>query len=235
MRSHRYRYFPPLLLIAVLLGLAVVSPGCSGGAATGNLLLNPSFEEGAEPWISLDPESTFEVSQAQAHSGFSSALLHMEDPVEAEGSKVYYLVQEISPEEFPEVLQGNYFVENWSRGTAKQYLQFVVIAIGAKNNPIAQANNFQLRYLLTGIDRDPFEIGNAKFIYFQRELEPVQGQWIHFEADVKGDFQRYWGGVPEDFEKLRILFEVRYDDKIAGDGAPRADVYYDDLSFGSDK
>ena len=232
MRSPHCRFIPRFLLVAFLVGLAAVSSACNDSAAADNLLLNPSFEEGAEPWISLDPESTFEVSQAQAHSGASSALLHMEDPVEAEGAKVHYLVQEISPEEFPDVVRGNYFVENWVRGTAKQYLQFVVIAIGAKNNPITQANNYQLRYILTGTDRDPFEIGNARFIYFERELAPTQGQWVPFEADVKGDFQRYWGGVPEDFEKIRILFEVRYDDKVAGDGAPRADVYYDDLYFG---
>lgn len=216
--------------VALTLFLAVTA--CSDSPAR-NQLLNPGFEEGAEPWISLDPESAFAVTPDQAHSGISSARLTMDESVEAEGDRVYYLVQEITPDKFPAVLRGNYFVENWQRGTAKQYLQFVVIAAGADNNPLLpQTDNYQLRYLLAGIDREPFAIGNAQFIYFSQE-EPVQGQWVPFETNVKDDFQRYWGAVPENFDKIRILFEVRYDDKVKGDGAPRADVYYDGLYFGS--
>ena len=221
-----------LALLLTTTGLLTGACSENGSSSSGNLLLNPGLEEGAEPWISLEPTSGFVVSQKQALTGFSSALLPMDDPVEAEGSKVYYLVQEVSPDEFPDVVRGNYFVENWSRGTAKQYIQFVVIAIGASNNPVTQANNYQLRYLLSGIAAEPFPIGNARFLFVSQE-DPVQGQWIPFEANVKDDFQRLWGAVPEGFETLRILFEVRYDGKVAGDGAPRADVYYDDLHFGS--
>jgi hypothetical protein len=221
-----------MLALAFVLLLTVA---CKSGGAGGNQLLNPGFEEGVEPWISLDPESKFELSQAQANSGAYSALLKMDVPVEAGGSRVYYLVQEVTPDKFPEVVRGFYRVENWNRGTAKQYLQFVVIALGADNNPLGgQVDNYQLRYLLAGIDREPFRIGNAQFIYISQE-EPVQDQWVSFEAEVKNDFQRYWGAVPEGYDKLRILFEVRYDDKVAGDGAPRADVFYDDLYFGSAK
>lgn len=222
------------LAVVAMAAVAVSATACNkGGGGSGNQLLNPGFEEGAEPWTSLDPESKFELTQAQANSGTSSALLRMDVPVEAEGSRVYYLVQEVTPDEFPEVVRGFYRVENWQRGTAKQYLQFVVIALGADNNPLlGQVDNYQLRYLLAGIDREPFRIGNAQFIYISQE-EPVQNQWVSFEADVKNDFQRYWGAVPDGYDKLRILFEVRYDDKVSGDGAPRADVFYDDLYFGS--
>ena len=220
----------PLLVVALTL-VTLLAAACGGGK-TGNQLLNPGFEEGAEPWISLDPESAFQLTPDRPHSGASSARLRMDETIDAEGDRVYYLVQEITPDKFPDVVRGNYFVENWSRGTAKQYLQFVVIALGAGNNPlIPKTDNYQLRYLLAGIDREPFAIGNAQFIYFSQE-EPVQGQWVPFETNVKDDFQRYWGAVPENFEKIRILFEVRYDDKVKGDGAPRANVYYDDLYFG---
>ena len=221
-------------LVALLTLVLFLGAACSdGGGSAANQLLNPGFEEGAEPWISLAEESTFEVTADQPHSGASSARLRMDESIDAEGDRVYYLVQEITPGKFPDVVRGNYFVENWRRGTAKQYLQFVVIAIGADNNPIIlQADNYQLRYLLAGIDREPFAIANAQFIHFSQE-EPVEGQWVSFEANVKDDFQRYWGAVPENFDMIRILFEVRYDDKVKGDGAPRADVYYDDLYFGS--
>jgi hypothetical protein len=198
---------------------------------TGNLLLNPGFEEGPEPWISLAPDSGFTVSHDRALSGSSSAHLHMDDPVEAEGAKVYYLVQEINPAEFPEVVRGAYRVENWQKGTSKQYLQFVVIAIGPDNNPVPGAANYQLRYILAGIKEPPLNIGNAQFLAFSTE-EPVTGQWFTFEANIRDDFQKLWRSVPEGYAKLRLLFEVRWDGKVAGDGAPSADVYYDDLYAG---
>ncbi len=209
---------------------ATLRPATTGNPAT-NLLINPGFEEGPEPWLTLAPESGFQVSQNRARSGKASALLHMDDPAEAEGAKVYYLVQEINPEDFPDVVRGSYFVENWQKGTPKQYLQFVVIAIGATNNPVAQTENYQLRYLLAGINGAPFEISNAKFLAFSTD-EPITGQWVSFEASIKEDFQKQWGNVPEGYSKLRLLFEVRYDGKVVGDGAPRADVFYDDLYAG---
>jgi hypothetical protein len=198
-----------------------------------NLLANPSFENGAEPWITLAPESGFEVSPEQANCGAASAVLRMRDPATAEGSKVYYLVQEINPEDFPEVVRGSYRVENWNHGTVRQYLQFVIIAIGPKNfEGLSQQHpNYQIRYPLAGIQSPPFPIGNAFFEFLGRD-EPVQGQWVPFEANIRADFERLWKRVPADYEKLRLLFEVRWDAKTPGDGAPNGDIYYDDLYAG---
>jgi hypothetical protein len=55
---------------------------------------------------------------------------------------------------------------------------------------------------------------------------------VPFQANVKEDFQRLWKLVPEDYGKLRLLFEVRWDAKTPSDGAPSGDVYYDDLYAG---
>jgi len=211
-------------------GQATICP-TAAQEAQGNLLINPGFEGGSEPWITLAPESGFEVTQDQAYSGTSSARLRMRDVIEAEGAKVYYLVQEINPATFPEVIRGFYRVENWNKGTVRQYLQFVVIAIGPKNLP-ADSPNYQLRYPLAGIDSPPFDIGNAFFVFLSRE-EPKEGEWVPFEANIKEDFQRLWKAVPCGYEKLRLLFEVRWDGKVAGDGAPEGDVYYDDLYTGA--
>jgi hypothetical protein len=84
---------------------------------------------------------------------------------------------------------------------------------------------------LAGIQAPPFSIGNAFFVFLGRQ-EPVEGEWVHFQANVKEDFQRLWGIVPEGYEKLRLLFEVRWDAKTANDGAPNGDVFYDDLHAG---
>lgn len=221
---------------------ALPSPSASGEASPsatpglpnppGNLLRNPGFEEGAEPWISLDPDSSFELSQDAAFTGAASAKLHMDDGPDITGSKVYYLVQELTPSRFPEVLRGAYRVANWNQGTLKQYLQVVVIVYGADNNPVSEVDNFQIRYLLAGVDGAPLEIGNAKYLSFSAE-EPILDNWLGFETNVMQDFQDQWGVVPQGYDKIRVLFEVRFDDKAEADGQATADVWYDDLYLGS--
>lgn len=239
---------PPLRRIvpaALALGFVL---GCGGGgsgatpepsgpisstqSADGNWLINPGFEGGAEPWITLHPQQGvgFTLSQDYVHTGSNSAHLAMHDPASAEGSKVYYLVQEIAPGEFPDVVRGFYRVEGWQKNTPRQYLQFVVIAFGPQNFPKDVAN-YQIRYPIAGLDSIPFAINNAYFVFLSRD-PPVQGEWIPFEAHIKDDFQRLWGKVPEGFSRLRLLFEVRWDKKTAGDGPADADVYYDDLFVG---
>lgn len=232
-------------MVAFALALAAACGGDDGGtsgtpagpisstqSADGNWFANAGFEEGADPWFALHPQEgvSFTLSQDFAHSGANSALLRMRDPASAEGAKVYYLVQEIAPGELPEVIRGYYRVENWQKSTPRQYLQFVVIAIEPDNFP-AEVSNYQLRYLLAGADSTPFAINNAYFVFVSRD-EPAQGEWVPFEAHIRDDFQRLWGKVPEGFEKLRLLFEVRWDGKTAGDGPAEADVYYDDLYIG---
>ncbi|MFQ5472603.1 MAG: hypothetical protein ACE5FA_06950 [Dehalococcoidia bacterium] len=226
----------PLLALLTLLILAA----CSGGgdesiSGSGNLFDNAGFEEGADPWFTLNEDSGFEVSKEFARSGEYSAILRMDDPVSAEGARVYYLVQELEPEGFPEVVEGFYRVENWGRGTDRQYVQVVIIAMEPENFPADIASNFQLRYVLAGLDVDPFENPdgpvNARMVFVSRD-EPVQGEWVEFRLNVREDFERLWDRVPEGFDRLRLLFEVRWDAKPAGDGAPRGDVYYDDLYIG---
>jgi hypothetical protein len=202
-------------------------------ASSPNYFLNPGLEEGEGPWFSLTTSAwgtPFRLSEAAAHSGQHSALLEMRASREAAGTTVFGLVQEVSPKDFPEVLSGYYRVENWKRGTSKQYLQFAVIVWQADNLPGGYENH-QIRYPLAGISAPPFLLRNAKFIFTNTE-EPVSDQWVYFERNLRQDFQEVWGAVPEGFSKIRVLFEVRYDGKAAGSGEVKADVYYDDLYIG---
>jgi hypothetical protein len=225
-----------LVLVAALAFAASLACGgddeeVSPEAPPGNLLLNPGFEQGPEPWITLSAESGFEVTQELAFAGLSSAVLRMADPAEAEGSKVYYLVQEVTPATFPDLVRGAFRIENWLKGTPKQYVQLVVIAFGADNDP-TPAENFQLRYILGGVNVAPLDIANAQYI-FLTQGDPIVGDWVTFEANIREDFQNFWNAVPENFDKIRVLFEVRYDDKVAGDGAVEANLYWDELYVGS--
>jgi hypothetical protein len=225
------RRFLPIALVAT----AVVA-ACGGGGqddtasqtpAQVNVFQNPGLEEGRDPWFSLrEPE--FTLSEDIARTGEASALLQMRaDPQEE--AKGFYLVQEVTPGQIPEVLSGHYQVTAWTPGTRLQYLQVVVIVFGADNLP-GDYPSHQIRYILAGIDEEPFAIENAQFVFLDGEDPPLE-QWVPFEVNVRDDFQRLWGAVPKGFEKIRVLFEVRYDSK-APDETPEADVYYDDLYFG---
>jgi hypothetical protein len=197
-------------------------------------LLNPGFESGEENWITLSEASGFEVTADRPHSGASGARLRMRDPAEAVGtggSKVYYLVQEITPDQMPEAVCGYYYAENWVKGSPHQYVQFVMIAANPTNMGGAYPN-YQIRYILGGADSPPFAIDNAKFVFVTRTTEPTLNTWVPFELRVREDFERLWGTVPEGFDKLRLLFEVRWDNKVAGVSPAEADVYYDDLYAG---
>jgi hypothetical protein len=214
--------------------MSFAAGACSGGdeeaAPAGNLFENPGFETGGEPWFSIVEETGFEVTSERAHTGGHAAVLRMDDPVSAEGNQVYYLVQDLEPENLPQVVDGFYRVENWNRGAERQYIQVAVIVVGPDNFP-EDLPNYQLRYILAGQKTPPFEIRNAHFVFVNGD-EPVEGEWVPFSLSIRDDFEAYWGMAPEDFESMRLLFEVRWDAKSAGSGAPRADVYYDDLYLG---
>lgn len=195
-----------------------------------NIFENGGFESGSKPWISLRTRAwgkPFSVSDEMAHSGSHSALLELD--VSQNTSKgtgfIYGVVQEVTPLEFPDVVGGYYYVKDWVKAADKQYLQFVVIASGCDNLP-GRFNNHQIRYILSNIDKKPFRISNAKFVFIDAN-EPRMGEWVKFERPLARDFEELWGAVPIGFDKLRILFEVRCDGRVFGQS--KANVYYDDL------
>jgi hypothetical protein len=198
-----------------------------------NVLVNGSFEQGEGPWFSLSTTGwgqPFRVTTDTAHSGAASVLLEMDAGEDAAGTQVFGVVQEVAPHEFPETISGFYRVENWLRGTEKQYLQFVVIVFGAQNLPGGFPNH-QIRYVLAGAGQPPLSLLNAKYVFLDT-AEPRTGEWVHFERNLRDDFSQAWGAVPEGFSMIRVLFEVRYDDKQPGPGRVAADAFYDDLYMG---
>lgn len=202
----------------------------------GNLFANPSFEQGKDPWISLDTEAwgtPFAVSNDQGVDGTNSASLTLRSE-DGGPARVYGVVQEIAPPDFPEVISGYYCVTRWEKGTPDQYLQLAVIAFSPDNLPAqvqSEANNVQMRYMLAGVDEQPTNITNAGYAFVSRE-EPKVGEWVHFEVDVRQDFANVWGDAPRGFEDIRILFEVRWDNRQDSDGPSAADAYYDGLYAG---
>src|SRR3990172_8702874 len=177
-----------LLASAACAGDPREAPASAGAAVPGNLFQNPGFEEGPGPWYSLQTQAwgpPFRLADTVAHSGQNSAYLEMRAGSQDPAVRIYGVAQEVSPREFPEVLSGYYRVEAWNRGAPKQYLQFVVIVWGAETGP-PDTPNYQIRYLLGGIDREPFRIGNARYVFINKE-EPQTGRWIYFERNIRED------------------------------------------------
>jgi len=197
-----------------------------------NQFANSSFEGGKEPWFALNTAhwESFVISDQRAREGRRSARLALRAGADADGTKIVGVIQELSPMTFPRRLSGYYRIDGWKRGAEKQYLQAVVIVVG---DPSARPYpNYQLRYVLTGVNKAPLKIVNAR--YRIPDASELQAEtWVHFDFDLHADFQNEWGRIPSEFSRIRVLFEVRYDDKIAGGGEARADVYYDDLYIGN--
>jgi len=216
---------------------ALAAAGCAidrqeaRSAVSGNLLENASFEQGRAPWFVLVTPNweDFEVTDQYAAHGRYSARLALRAEGSARSTKIAGVIQEVSPREFPGRLSGSYRIEGWTRGTAKQYVQVVVIVFGdpsAKPYP-----NHQVRYVLGGVDKPPLRFINARYS-FVGGSELQQGGWVRFDLDLHADFQRLWGYVPKEFSKIRVLFEVRYDAKKAIETGVSADVYFDNLYLG---
>jgi len=218
---------------ALLLGLL----GCALGpeqASQPNLLANGSFEQGRDPWYDFQrPDKpywgTFEISDAWAFDGHHSLLLRLDSedfpgPIGIAGA-----AQDVARVALPRRLSGRYRVDSWERGTRSQYVQVVAMAFGASNFAELNAPSAQLAFVLAGIDRPPFAIGNRRFA-FTGPLEPELGRWIPFDFDLHQQFERHWGKVPVDIESLRFFAEVRFDGFARSEGRrARALVYFDGL------
>lgn len=208
-------------------------------AASSNLFANASFEEGREPWTSLAaPERPhwmdFEISDQVAKSGLHAALLalHATGTIHR-GARIWGLVRDFEKQPLPQIVSGWYRVENWKRGSKRQYVQVVVMAFGvAEEFPDLKGAPVQLAYVLAGIDEAPFNIRNRKFLK-AGPIEPQRDVWIPFRFDLHRDFESHWGRVPKKSERVRVMFEARFDDPAPAPDLA-ANVYFDDLYFGPD-
>jgi len=245
------RTVPAPVVFCVLLAALGCAALFGSGPATppgfhGNLLANPGFEEGDAGW-SYPLESPywgrFEVVESPVRSGRRAAHLRLRADAEDRTHATWILgvMQEPVPERFPDVAGGWYRVDRWDKGAdvTHLYLQAVAIVWTSQAasvldpaNPAANAGlmNYQLRSYLAGVAEPPFLLANARFYFASKEL-PQLGRWTWFEVPLREEFERQWGAVPSGYDKLRVLFEARWDNRPAGSRI-EADVTFDDLFLG---
>ncbi len=213
-----------LAILAIL--LIVFFTGCQ--QLDLNLLENPSFEEGDEPWFWMETSEywqSFHISDQTARTGNKSCLTFLEASPRPQKTLVVGAVQEILTSDVPEKVSGYYYVKTWEKTVEKMYIQVVIIFFEDEE---ANYPSTQLRYVLAGISKEPFALGNAKFIFVTRE-EPVTETWMYFERNLNEDLLTMWGKVPS-FKRIGIYLEVRYDDVPLDD--VEAEIYWDDIFLG---
>lgn len=196
-----------------------------------NLFVNADFESGAKGWTYptwSEHWAGFEVDRKEAHSGRRAAHLKVRNEP-AHATRVWGVMQELRPKEFPRYLAGFYRVNSWEQGTPLQYLQAVVIVWLKK--PAAGINNFQVRFLLGGVPFRPTRMENVRYVHLAKEMPP-RGAWTPFAVDLHAAFQSQWGYVPPEWERINVLFEARYDEREKPGAVIRAEVFYDDLYLG---
>ncbi len=200
-----------------------------------NLLVNPGFEEGKVGWHWLHWSkgwAPFQISRDKSRSGDFSALLPVRSEGESRSTIVWGVVQEALVGSDPiDCLEGYYYVDRWERGAKSQYIQAVIIDLSRK----LDSGNPQIRYILSGMDHPPYNLGNARYVFLDRERRksPPQKKWVRFNADPAADFKTFWGYRPSRQHRLRVLFEARFDARSATSPQAMANVYYDDLFLGS--
>jgi hypothetical protein len=154
-------------------------------------------------------------------------------------SEVWGVVQDVEgSRELPAVLRGRYFVENWVRGTDKQYIQAVLNIwtkelsgdVGAR---APRGIPVQIAFVLAGVTEVPFVIKNRKFV-FAGPKEPKVGEWVEFEFNLRYECEKQWGFLPKEITGFRVLFEARFDGRKKEEEGSRATVYFDDLYVGGD-
>lgn len=218
--------------------------GCTDSAApvehverAENLLINGSFEAGPEPWFDLHRPtkpywSTFSISDEHTSRGRYSARLAIDSRKFHTSVGISGAIQDLTPEDLPRRISGRFRVQDWKRGTSKQYVQVVVTARKPTNFADFREIGIQSAVILAGVDQPPFEMNNRRF-RITGSVEPPLQQWIPFEIDLHELFEQLWSGVPEGFERLRVFIEVRFDqfDHRSGEQAI-AVVYFDDLYLG---
>jgi len=233
-----------LLVAAVAAGLVLIIVSKKNGApepegrvqpdSGDNILPNGGFEDGDRAWQWLSWSkgwAPFAVSRKVSRSGSASALLDVSSAGDTRSTIVWGVVQEIElPVAMPDCLEGYYYVDGWQRGAAKQYLQAVIIDLSKQ----LKNGNAQMRYILSGVTSEPYNLGNAHYLFLDpaRKTTPASRTWILFKTDPKQDFEKNWGYVPAAGHRLRVLFEARFDSRLPGDAEARAAVHYDDLYLG---
>jgi hypothetical protein len=217
-------------LLALLVGLSLPQAARAKGC---NIVVNPGFEAGTDGWSWRNDGPFwhgFTPSSERAHSGKRSALTPLQPGPVVSRAQIWGAVQPFKLSKLPRKLNLWFRVEDWSQAVAKQYVQVVVMLHDARFHRLTTQAQMQLRYILTGLSETPYDPVNGRYLMAGPAL-PKQGKWIHFRADLVEDFIRAWGWYPENFQKMEIFLEARYDEPLPENSMVSGKVFWDDVEI----
>lgn len=197
-----------------------------------NLVQNPSFED-ESAWTSRRHPGwhPFAVTEGRAHSGARSAATTLERHPLAGGAQIWGAVQEFKIRKLPRKIGVWYRVENWKQAVARQYAQVVVMIHDQRLERLTRQPTMQMRYILAGLSEPPYpDPVNGRYL-MAGPKRPRQGRWIYFERDLVEDFVKAWGWYPENFQKMEIFLEARYDEPVPDGAGISGAVYWDDVTL----
>lgn len=194
-----------------------------------NVLVNPGFEAGADPWFAPSPDwQPFSVDNLRPRTGTLSLDLQIAADGRTAPSAVSGAAQRIQEDVFPEFLSGYYFVDAWQPGEAVPYLSVTLSIVGG-DDPDGAAIH-ELRLMLAGARQALRPLESGAYVFLSRD-EPAIGEWVYFAYPVLEAVRSALGWDPLGWQYVDVAFELRYDrERPAASGAAR--VYYDDLYLG---
>lgn len=220
-----------LALILTLSGCGLLNeepPFPTAAAAPPNMLANPGFENGADPWRT-SPDNAFAVAEDIARGGQRSAALALQRSVA--GGDASIVVQTLNTNQFPEFVSGFYRAENWERDGDTQWFEFSVRILGGSYGDDLPVHT--LRFVIAGVDALPPPLFGVEppgvVTTFLRRGGPESG-WSYFSFPVREAFLRAFDAEPVGWTnvELEVALQCR-----AAECTQGATVYVDDLYAGT--
>ena len=199
-----------------------------------NLLANPGFEAGADPWLAPpgpNPQP-FAVVEDIARSGASSLELQLDSEAAASPAAVAGALQTLSSgAAFPEFASGFVRFSEWDQSDPPQFAEFVVTVRGGDFGD--GVTSHEVRFALAGLPEEPLMPAGSRFLFLNRDEPEDFDEWVYFGYPVRDAFQGRLGRVPTTWESIEFSLQLRYFPRADGAAPSRATLYFDDLYVGT--
>ena len=225
-----------LAAVAVLVsacGLTQAEPAApTPTPVNGNLLANPGFEVGNDPWTS--PEGAegrpFTVTDSVSYNGDHSLELVIETEAGAADVAVTGAQQTVSAADFPEFASGYVRFAEWEQSDPPHYAEFVVRVRGGDFGD-GQATH-EVRFIIAGLPAEPPPVEGVRYLFLSRDDPEDLNEWIYFGYPVLDAFRGRFGFVPTTWESIEFAVQLRHDTRTDGAERSHAGVQFDDLYMG---
>jgi hypothetical protein len=231
-----------VLRVGAVGSLALASAACglfdappplpTAAPSNANLLANPGFEAGGEPWrvtgVRGLERAPLPFTDGAPYIGARSMELKVVGGETDQGTKATVAAQSVDPQAFPEFVSGFYRVDDWQPTARFVYLYFSITVHGGDFTDGAPTH--ELRVII-GAPVEPPQEPQVVYAFLSRAA-PVLHRWTYVGFPVKSAFQAHVGQMPSRWDGIDIGMAVRFDGRDTHDPPVSAAVSFDDLYAG---